>query len=93
MSSGCVGRLRKTGSFKAVAHLLSAAAQTACCTNTMPHMLLEHMSHVFVHLQVFSDVASSPIVRALQLRLLRLLLLDSSSQQRHSLLAELQYLS
>jgi len=32
-------------------------------------------------------------VRALQLRLLRLLLLDSSSQQRHSLLAELQYLS
>jgi len=56
-------------------------------------MLLEHMSHVFVHLQVFSEVASSPIVRALQLRLLRLLLLDSSSQQRHSLLAELQYLS
>ncbi|KAL0038855.1 hypothetical protein WJX79_010799 [Trebouxia sp. C0005] len=43
--------------------------------------------------KVFSEAALSPIVRALQLRLLRLLLLDSDSQQRHSILAELQYLS
>ncbi len=41
--------------------------------------------------QVFSTVSSSPMVRALQLRLLRLLLLDSDQQQgRCSLLAELQ---
>ncbi len=46
-----------------------------------------------LHMQVFSGAALSPIVHALQLRLLRLLLLDSDSQQRHSLLAELQYLS
>ncbi|KAL0051100.1 hypothetical protein WJX82_001902 [Trebouxia sp. C0006] len=39
--------------------------------------------------KVFSEAALSPIVRALQLRLLRLLLLDSDSQQQHSLLAEL----
>ena len=64
-----------------------------CCTHSMRHMLLEHMSHVSVHLQVFSEAALSPIVHALQLRLLRLLLLDSDSQQRHSILAELQYLS
>ncbi len=56
-------------------------------------MLLEHMSHVSVHLQVFSEAALNPIRHALQLRLLRLLLLDSDSQQPHSLLAELQYLS
>ncbi|DBA71121.1 TPA: hypothetical protein ACH3X2_011531 [Trebouxia sp. C0005] len=43
--------------------------------------------------KVFSEAALSPIVHALQLRLLRLLLLDSDSQQRHSILAELQYLS
>ena len=58
----------------------------------MLRMLLEHMSHVSrvpVHLQVFSEAALNPIVHALQLRLLRLLLLDSDSQQRHSLLAEL----
>ena len=55
----------------------------------MSHMLLEHMSHVSVGMQVFSEAAANPIVRALQLRLLRLLLLDSDSQQQHSLLAEL----
>ncbi|KAL0030853.1 hypothetical protein WJX77_009669 [Trebouxia sp. C0004] len=43
--------------------------------------------------KVFSETALSPMVRALQLRLLRLLLLESDRLQRHSLLAELQYLS
>lgn len=43
--------------------------------------------------QVFSATAPSPMVRALQLRLLRLLIRNPDGQQRHSLLAELQCLS
>lgn len=51
--------------------------------------------HVDLYLvvQVFSATAPSPMVRALQLRLLRLMILNSNGQQQHSLLAELQSVS